>query len=101
MVGTLSQVFPWSWKLPLFGTRIADGLATIHPVLLAQTRRAGRDVRGVTAIEYGLLVGGIALSIIAVVFLIGDDVAAVFESIHDKIQMARDCEQAHANCGDG
>ena len=101
MVGTLSHVFPRSWKSPLFSRRIADGLATIHPILLAQTHRVGRDVRGVTAIEYGLLVGGIALSIIAVVFLIGDDLAAVFESIDQRIQIARGCERAHANCGKG
>ncbi len=101
MVGTLSHVFPRSWKSPLFSTCIADGLATFHPILLAQTRRFGRDDRGVTVIEYGLLVAGIAVSIIAVVFLIGDDLAALFQSIDDKIELARDCAVAHANCGKG
>ncbi len=101
MAGTLPHVFPRSWKSPLFSTRIADGLATFHPILLAQTRRVGRDVRGATAIEYGLIAAGIAVSIIAVVFLLGDDLAALFQSIDDKIKLARDCAVAHANCGKG
>ncbi len=101
MAGTLPHVFPKSWKSPLFSKRIADRLVAFHPILLAQTRRVGRDDRGATAIEYGLLVAGIAVSIIAVVFLLGDDLAALFQSIDDKIKVARDCVVAHANCGKG
>ncbi len=99
MTGTLLHVFPRSWKSPLFSKCIADGLVAFHPILLAQTRRVGRDDRGATAIEYGLLVAGIAVSIIAVVFLLGDDLAALFQSIDDKIKLARDCAVAHENCG--
>lgn len=36
---------------------------------------------GATAIEYGLIASGIALSIIAIVFLLGDEVFAMFNEI--------------------
>ncbi len=101
MAGTISRVLSRKWASPLFSKRIADGFVAFPPILLAQTRRVGREVRGATAIEYGLLVGGIALSIIAVVFLIGDDLATLFQSIDDKIQSVRDCERAHVDCGKG
>ncbi len=101
MADTLCRFLPRKWKLPLRTERAAGGQVIVEPILLTQTRRIGRDVRGVTAIEYGLLVGGIALSIIAVVFLIGDDLAAVFESIDERIQSVRACERAHVDCGKG
>ncbi len=43
---------------------------------------ANRD--GVTAIEYGLIAGGIALTIVAVVFLAGDDMQGLFAVIQGK-----------------
>ncbi|MCL4677982.1 MAG: Flp family type IVb pilin [Alphaproteobacteria bacterium] len=36
---------------------------------------------GATAIEYGLIAAGIGLAISVVVFLLGDDLVAMFESI--------------------
>jgi pilus assembly protein Flp/PilA len=36
---------------------------------------------GVTAIEYGLIAAGIALLIIAVVFLVGTAVSSTFQSV--------------------
>lgn len=39
-----------------------------------------RDRSGATAVEYGLLVGGVALAIIAAVFAIGDEVVGFFDA---------------------
>ncbi len=36
---------------------------------------------GATAIEYSLIASGIALSIVAIVFLLGDEVLAMFNDI--------------------
>lgn len=36
---------------------------------------------GATAIEYGLIAGGISLAIVASVFLFGDDLQSVFSAI--------------------
>lgn len=36
---------------------------------------------GATAIEYGLIAGGISLAIVAAVFLFGDDLSSVFTAI--------------------
>ena len=101
MADALCRFLPRKWKSPLRTERAAGGPVIVDPILLAQMRRFGRDDRGATAIEYGLLVAGIAVSIIAVVFLLGDDLAALFQSIDDKIEIARDCAVAHANCGKG
>lgn len=39
------------------------------------------DESGATAIEYGLIAGGISLAIVASVFAFGDDLQGVFETI--------------------
>jgi pilus assembly protein Flp/PilA len=44
-------------------------------------RVEGRDDRGATAVEYGLLVGLIAVVIITVVATLGTKIAALFQSI--------------------
>jgi pilus assembly protein Flp/PilA len=50
--------------------------------MLARIKKAGlalrRDAAGVTAVEYGLIAGAIAIAIIGAVFLIGDDIAGLF-----------------------
>lgn len=43
--------------------------------------RAVRDQEGASAVEYGLLVGLIALGIILAVTLLGDNLAAMFTDI--------------------
>src|SRR4051794_24898551 len=45
---------------------------------LLQARRVDRDEAGASAVEYGLLVAGIAALIVAVVFLFGGMVKSVF-----------------------
>jgi pilus assembly protein Flp/PilA len=44
-----------------------------------------RSEEGATAIEYGLIAAGIAVAISAVVFTFGDNLAAMFSSMSDKI----------------
>jgi pilus assembly protein Flp/PilA len=47
---------------------------------------ARRDEDGASAVEYGLLVAGIAALIVAVVFLFGGMIKNVFSNTCDKIQ---------------
>jgi pilus assembly protein Flp/PilA len=67
--------------------------------LPARLRVARRDEAGVTAIEYALMVAGIAAAIVSIVFLLGADVANIFDVIHEKIVETKECAQAHQNCG--
>lgn len=43
---------------------------------------------GATAVEYGIMVAGIAVAIITVVFLIGDELARLFETVLEYLQGA-------------
>ncbi len=43
---------------------------------------------GATAIEYGLIAAGIAVAISAVVFVVGDDLLALFTGVSTKLQEA-------------
>lgn len=45
-------------------------------------RRAIRDVRGATAVEYALMASGIALAIMSTVFTVGDKLK---ENFYDKL----------------
>ena len=44
------------------------------------------DEEGVTAIEYGLIAGAIAVAIIAVLLALGGDIAALFGATSDALQ---------------
>jgi pilus assembly protein Flp/PilA len=46
--------------------------------ILVNARRAKMDERGASAVEYGLLIAGIAALIIAVVFLLGGQIKDAF-----------------------
>ncbi len=46
------------------------------------------DKDGATAIEYGLIAGGISLAIVAAVFAFGDDLSTLFNSIADSMNSA-------------
>lgn len=49
-------------------------------------RRFGRDDRGVTSIEYGLIASCIALAFVAIAILLGDDVGNMFSTLSDSVQ---------------
>lgn len=70
-----------------------------RPSPRAWLRAARQDQAGATAIEYALLIAGISVAIVGIVFLLGADIAALFEGIADKISNAKECAQAHQNCG--
>ncbi|MBI3707192.1 MAG: Flp family type IVb pilin [Proteobacteria bacterium] len=46
---------------------------------MATLRRLRGDKQGVTAIEYGLIAGAIAIAIIAAVIAVGGDIKGLFE----------------------
>lgn len=53
--------------------------------LMIQGQKAKMDERGASAVEYGLLVAGIAALVAAVVFLLGDAVSDMFTEVTDEI----------------
>ena len=46
----------------------------------------GRDERGVTSIEYGLIASCIALAFVAIAILLGEDVGNMFSSLSESVQ---------------
>ena len=42
--------------------------------------------RGATAVEYGLIVAGIAIAIVVIVFTLGDELFAMFNQVTGAIQ---------------
>ena len=53
--------------------------------IMINARLAKMDERGASAVEYGLLVAGIAAVIVAVVFLLGTTLNGVFTSTNSSI----------------
>jgi pilus assembly protein Flp/PilA len=53
--------------------------------IMLNARLAKMDERGASAVEYGLLVAGIAAVIVAVVFLLGGTLNGVFTSTNASI----------------
>jgi pilus assembly protein Flp/PilA len=53
--------------------------------IMLNARLAKMDERGASAVEYGLLVAGIAAVIVAVVFLLGNTLKGVFTSTNASI----------------
>lgn len=49
--------------------------------LLAMKEAYLKREDGATAIEYGLIAGGISVAIVAVVFLLGDEIESVFTNV--------------------
>lgn len=49
--------------------------------LIAKIQAYAADKDGATAIEYGLIAGGISLAIVAAVFAFGDDLKTMFNSL--------------------
>jgi pilus assembly protein Flp/PilA len=56
-----------------------------HPMGDATMSTLRRDCAGVTAIEYGLIVGAIAIAILATVFALGGDIADLFGTVGSTI----------------
>ena len=54
--------------------------------IMLSARLAKMDERGASAVEYGLLVAGIAAVIVAIVFLLGGTLSGVFNDTNTSIQ---------------
>ena len=54
--------------------------------IMLNARLAKMDERGASAVEYGLLVAGIAAVIVAIVFLLGGTLSGVFTKTNSSIQ---------------
>ncbi|WP_372698875.1 Flp family type IVb pilin [Arthrobacter sp. JSM 101049] len=57
--------------------------ATLQTLGFKIKNRLQQDETGATAVEYGIMVGLIAVVIIGLVFTLGDDLAAKFQEIID------------------
>ena len=54
-----------------------------------------KDTKGATAIEYGLIAGGISLAIVTAVFAFGGDLARLFSAIGEAMAGAADDAEAN------
>ena len=64
---------------------LTNPLATIVTLYSFAEERLKREERGATAVEYGLMVGLIAVVIIAAVVLLGKNLDALFDTIGAKL----------------
>ena len=53
--------------------------------IMIDAQKAKMDERGASAVEYGLLVAGIAAVIVAIVFLLGGTLSTVFTNTEESI----------------
>jgi pilus assembly protein Flp/PilA len=60
---------------------VLNPFATLVTLVSFAQDRLKREEKGATAVEYGLMVGLIAVVIIAAVTLLGEQLRALFESI--------------------
>jgi len=60
-------------------------LITLQTLVTTTKDRLREEQEGATAVEYGLLVGLIAVVIIGVVVLLGPQLAGIFQSISDEL----------------
>ncbi len=56
--------------------------------IMIHARKTEMDERGASAVEYGLLIAGIAAVIVAVVFLLGNTITSSFQSTCDAVKKA-------------
>ncbi len=63
-----------------------------HPVNLL------KDERGATAIEYGLIVAGIGIVILASVFAVGDELNSLFADVDTRLSDSFRCVEVGSNC---
>jgi pilus assembly protein Flp/PilA len=59
--------------------------------ILLAAHKEKMDERGASAVEYGLLVAGIAAVIVAVVFLLGGEIQSAFDKTCDSISTGGNC----------
>ena len=67
---------------------VTNPLATIVTLYSLAEERLKREEKGATAVEYGLMVGLIAVAIIGAVIFLSDQLEALFNSIGGDLQDA-------------
>jgi pilus assembly protein Flp/PilA len=63
--------------------------------IMLNARTAKMDERGASAVEYGLLIAGIAALIVVVVFAFGDSLTGIFKDTCSKVTASA----SDASCG--
>ncbi len=66
-------------------TAASNAMLAAKNSVSAQLRKLAAEESGATAIEYGLIAAGIAVAIIAIVFTLGNDLAAFFQAVDTKL----------------
>ena len=56
--------------------------------IMIRGQKAKMDERGASAVEYGLLIAGIAALIVAIVFIFGGVISGVFQKTCDSVNQA-------------
>ena len=59
--------------------------------LMLDAQKSKMDERGASAVEYGLLIAGIAALIVAIVFVFGGALSGVFQGTCDSIAGTANC----------
>ncbi len=72
----------------LQGAPVQHAYATLVSLVALAQDRVRREEKGATAVEYGLMVGLIAVVIITVVATLGDQLAALFQDVSDELPAA-------------
>jgi len=68
-------------------------LETTPSAVSGTPHRARRDERGASAVEYGLLIAGIAAVIVMVVYAFGGQVDSLFQGTCDTVQAQRGADE--------
>ena len=63
-------------------------LKRFHKLVLTKARAMKGDESGVTAIEYGLIAGAIAVAIIGTLMILGSDIEAMFSATSTALNTA-------------
>ncbi|WP_411734062.1 Flp family type IVb pilin [Paeniglutamicibacter sp.] len=61
-------------------------LANIYFAMQTVGNKLRREEKGATAVEYGIMVAGIAVVVMVAVFLIGTNLDLMFDKVGDKIK---------------
>ncbi|MCU1443071.1 MAG: Flp/Fap pilin component [Cryobacterium sp.] len=59
---------------------------SLQSALSSAKSRLSREETGATAVEYGLIIGLIAVAIVAVLVLLGPQIAGLFQSLSDTVE---------------
>lgn len=59
--------------------------ANIYLAIQTVGGKMRREETGATAVEYGIMVAGIAVAVIAIVFLLGDSISDMFTEVNTRV----------------